>query len=512
MKPKNKSKSIIIEIICLLYVLLFIYAAISKVLDFENFQVQLGQSPLLSAFASWVSWLVLIVELTIALALIIPRFRTIGLLCALSLMTMFTAYIFIILHYSSFVPCSCGGILEKMTWNIHLVFNIVFIVLAAVAIVFHFKDLQNMRLGGIRFFPISIILITAIISTIAVILLFLSSEEIIHHKNPFIRSYPQHPITLDKEIDLKFNSYYFAGSADNRIFLGNYTDPLHVMSVDSDLQNRTSIKITFEPKNIPFKMVKIAVRGKHFYLKDGNVPVIFRGQIKDWKISTELKGAPKFTLAEPVDSTAIIFRSNHGINAAHVLGSFSTAESPKVKYNANLLEKQFDGIFDTDGMMVYDEKSGKIIYIYYYRNQYIVINKRLLLDYHGNTIDTITKAKIKVAYLKDRKQRKMSAPPFVVNAHAAVYGNLFFVHSKVKGRFENDKLWEQASIIDVYDLNKRSYVLSFAIYERPGKKLQSFMVTATHLYALVGNELMSYKLETIIKKEMKTVKDKVPDS
>src|SRR5690606_14139651 len=137
MKPTPTPRKIVIEIISLLYVLLFVYAAVSKLLDFENFQVQLGQSPLLSAFASWVSWLVIIVELTIALALIIPRFRNTGLLAALSLMTMFTAYIFIILHYSSFVPCSCGGILEKMTWNIHFVFNIVFIILAAVAIVFH---------------------------------------------------------------------------------------------------------------------------------------------------------------------------------------------------------------------------------------------------------------------------------------------------------------------------------------------------------------------------------------
>lgn len=39
--------------------LLFMYAAMSKMLDFENFQVQLAQSPLLSAYAGFVSYAVI---------------------------------------------------------------------------------------------------------------------------------------------------------------------------------------------------------------------------------------------------------------------------------------------------------------------------------------------------------------------------------------------------------------------------------------------------------------------
>ncbi|WP_269234997.1 MauE/DoxX family redox-associated membrane protein [Flavobacterium flavigenum] len=509
MESKGSLKSVVIEIICYLYILLFVYAAVSKLLDFENFQVQLGQSPLLSAFAVWVAWLVPLIELVIAAALIIPKFRNVGLFGTLALMTMFSFYIYIILHYSSFIPCSCGGILEKMTWNIHLVFNIVFVLLSVMAIIL---NRQKAKTSNRCYNTAKQIAGTTLISISVVVILFLSSENIMHRKNPFIRRYPQHPITLDKTIDLKFNSFYFAGNENNRIFLGNYTNPLQVVSWDSGLKNKRISKITFNPKKIPFKMVKIAVRGQYFYLNDGHVPAVFIGNIKDWKINSELKGSPRFSLVEPIDSTTIIFRSNHGKNAAHVLGRFSTQQSPKIKYNSNLLQKQVDGIFDTDGIMLYDEKLGKIIYLYYYRNQYIVVNNRLLLDYRGNTIDTITKAKIKVAYLTDKNQRTMSAPPLVVNAHAATYGNLLFVHSKVKGRFENDKLWEQASIIDVYDINKKSYLLSFALYERPDKKLQSFIVTATHLYAIVGNDLMSYKLTARIKNEMKTVQGKFPDS
>ena len=131
----NFRKNIIIAI-CYLYVLMLVYAATSKILDFENFKIQLGQSPLLSSFADWIAIMVPASELSIATLLVLPRFRFIGLFASYLLMVLFTAYIYIILNYSAFVPCSCGGILEKMTWNQHLIFNIVFIAFAIIAILF----------------------------------------------------------------------------------------------------------------------------------------------------------------------------------------------------------------------------------------------------------------------------------------------------------------------------------------------------------------------------------------
>lgn len=120
--------------ICLGYALLFTYAAVSKFLDFENFKVQLGQSPLLSAFTAWLSWAVPISEIVFALLVLIDKTRTIGLFLCFFLMMLFSAYIFIILNYSESIPCSCGGILEEMGWIEHLWFNIGFVLLAVIAL------------------------------------------------------------------------------------------------------------------------------------------------------------------------------------------------------------------------------------------------------------------------------------------------------------------------------------------------------------------------------------------
>jgi len=134
MKPTLKTINFIVNTICSLYALLFIYAATSKLLDFDTFRVQLGQSPLLNAFSDWVSVGVPGIEIVLAIMLLLPKYRLTGLYASYLLMSMFTMYIYIILNYSAFVPCSCGGILQKMTWNEHLLFNAVFILLAIVGI------------------------------------------------------------------------------------------------------------------------------------------------------------------------------------------------------------------------------------------------------------------------------------------------------------------------------------------------------------------------------------------
>ena len=505
MKVSQHIKNSIIETISIMYVLLFIYAAVSKLLDFENFQVQLGQSPLLSAFASWVSWGVPIIEILIALTLLIPRYRLVGLFAAFSLMVMFTTYIIIILNFSSFVPCSCGGILEKLGWTEHLVFNSLFILLGVMGLLL--GSHQNNSFMG-RMKPSSYfitILFGLLLSVGSVIVLFVSSEEIMHHENPFIRRYPHHPIALTHTADLKFNSYYFAGNVNDRVYLGNYTDPLHVLSMDTALQHRQIVKIAFDQTDIPFRMAKVVIRAPYFYLMDGTVPTIFSGNIKDWKISKELKNCPSFTLAEPIDSSIIAFRSNNSKKGAHIVGVFTAGRPAKIHYAPQLLQKQIDGIFDTDGMLQYSTLLNRIVYVYFYRNQFIVANKNSTLDYRGSTIDTVAHAKIKIAYLKGRTERKMAAPPLTVNAHTAICNNLLFVHSMVPGRYENNTLWKQASIIDVYDLKKNAYVMSFPIYKIDGKELQSLFVTSTHLYALIGEQLVIYELKAILQNEIKSV-------
>lgn len=501
MRLNSNIKSTLIELVFLSYILLFVYAATTKVLDFENFQIQLSQSPVLSAHSYWIARLVPFTELILAGILAIPRFRFKALLCSFSLMTMFTAYIFIVVNFSPYVPCSCGGILEKMSWDMHLIFNLIFMLSAIPVLLCSQKsEVQKNKI----FFTVKSIFSTVVLSIAMIIFLYVTSEKVMHSENPFIRRYPPHPAEFSNAVNLKVNSYYFAGFSNNKLYLGNYSVPSQILTLNKNLERQQIEQIQFDPKKIPFKVVTLHVSADYFYLLDGSVPKVFRGKIKNWKINKELNGIDYFTKALPVDSSTVAFRTNKGKKLTNILGIFSSGKNPEIKYKYDLLKSQTDGVFDTDGSLLYSEKLQKIVYLYFYRNEFIVAEKNGMLSYTGNTIDTIKHAKIKVTALKNGKEYAVSSPPFVVNPHAAVYQNLLFVHSAVKGRNENTSLWEKSFIIDIYDINKNIYLFSFPIYQTGSNKLASLLVNDTNLYAIIGNDLVVYELKDIIKKEFKS--------
>ena len=90
MKLNTRIQNLLLEIICYLYILLFVYAAVSKLIDFENFQTQLGQSPILSAHAKIISYLVILIELLLSVVLTIPKYRIYSLYLSVGLMITFT--------------------------------------------------------------------------------------------------------------------------------------------------------------------------------------------------------------------------------------------------------------------------------------------------------------------------------------------------------------------------------------------------------------------------------------
>ena len=192
MKNTATTKKYCIDLIGYLFIILFTYAAFSKLSDYESFTIQLGQSPLLSAFAGWVSWFIPAIEILIAILLMFNRTRFSALVASFGLMLMFSAYIYIILHYSEFVPCSCGGILEKMTWNQHLIFNLVFCFLAVIAIIMLSEQLPLQNRFRKTRCKILLLISTSIFAIGTVLLLFIKSEQIIHQENNFVRRYPPH--------------------------------------------------------------------------------------------------------------------------------------------------------------------------------------------------------------------------------------------------------------------------------------------------------------------------------
>jgi hypothetical protein len=128
------SKHLIVEIICSLLIILFIYASLSKLSAYDRFAVQLSKSPFITSFYQLVAWCIPAAEIGIALLLAIKSTRLAGLYASFFLMSLFTAYLLMMLNFSYYIPCSCGGVLAYLSWEQHIVFNAFFIVLAAAGV------------------------------------------------------------------------------------------------------------------------------------------------------------------------------------------------------------------------------------------------------------------------------------------------------------------------------------------------------------------------------------------
>ena len=132
---------------CLL-IILFLYTGVNKIIDHEQFQSTLANSPLLENSFLIMSYFVPIVEILLTFGLLVsliqerPILRKWSLFVSTLLMAAFTIYVGYMLKFSPKLPCSCGGIIQKMSWRQHLYFNILFTLMAATSLYLNQKKYQ----------------------------------------------------------------------------------------------------------------------------------------------------------------------------------------------------------------------------------------------------------------------------------------------------------------------------------------------------------------------------------
>lgn len=110
---------------------LWVYAAMSKVLNYEQSRMQMMNQVFPVTVNAVLLWLIPITELFIAGLLLFSKSRIVGLILSAILLFLFSGYVLLVmLNVFGRIPCSCGGIISKLSWGQHLVFNLVFLALA----------------------------------------------------------------------------------------------------------------------------------------------------------------------------------------------------------------------------------------------------------------------------------------------------------------------------------------------------------------------------------------------
>jgi uncharacterized membrane protein YphA (DoxX/SURF4 family) len=133
MSGRIGTKNWLVDVSQILLVGVFLYSAISKVLDYSDYYRNLMRSPLFhTGEVLIISHVVIIIEFATAVMLLIPKTRRTAFGLAFFLLISFSFYLTAIAFFFSSLPCGCGGILSKLGFGPHIVINLLSALFATV--------------------------------------------------------------------------------------------------------------------------------------------------------------------------------------------------------------------------------------------------------------------------------------------------------------------------------------------------------------------------------------------
>jgi hypothetical protein len=137
MSPRLIVKNIIVFAL----ILLWVYAAASKLLDFNMFKGQMHRQVLPDFLKISLVYILPLLEVVTAFLLLFDQTQLIGFFMSSVLMGTFTIYVgAAVFRFFDEVPCSCGGVLSSMGWDAHFIFNLFFLLLTATGFIIQYRE------------------------------------------------------------------------------------------------------------------------------------------------------------------------------------------------------------------------------------------------------------------------------------------------------------------------------------------------------------------------------------
>ncbi|WP_298741230.1 hypothetical protein [uncultured Chitinophaga sp.] len=332
-----------------------------------------------------------------------------------------------------------------------------------------------------------------LLSIATVWILYLAADKINHRPNGFIRLVPPHMATPEKILDIQYNSYYIAGASPTQIYLGNAVAPTYVLRMNYALSDTGHMRLEAAPGTKLSGPATVTIDSPHIYMTAGSRGAILQASLGAPVLQPLPEARRQFYNASPVSAASFILRMYDSAYHQNVLAK-RTLDTVLHQPRIPVLEKQLDGVFCTDGTLHYDPGTARLVYVYYYRNQFICLDTNLNIQYKGRTIDTVSRANIKVASLADEGRSTLASPAGVVNRLSCIDGKWIYVNSKLMANNEKKKEFDQLSVIDVYSLRDGAYHFSFYLPSLGDKKLRAFRVFGKTLVALYDHYVYTFRL------------------
>ncbi|MCH7408973.1 hypothetical protein MM239_06180 [Belliella sp. DSM 111904] len=129
------SRKWIAHIILWTLIVMWTYTGVGKLVAYQSFRGAILNQPFPNAIGAYVSIIVPLVEVLLAILLINLKTRVLGFMGSIALMSAFTTYVGLVwVEAFERVPCGCAGILEYVGWEAHFYINLSLLLLAMIGL------------------------------------------------------------------------------------------------------------------------------------------------------------------------------------------------------------------------------------------------------------------------------------------------------------------------------------------------------------------------------------------
>lgn len=322
-------------------------------------------------------------------------------------------------------------------------------------------------------------------------------EEEISLINGFERKFSSVRPVNKRVLDLDYNSYYLAGTSEDRIYLGNFKVPHFLLETDYFLTDSQYVQLAIPTdKKLAWKLLKMEIDSPHVYIYERLTPTVFHGMLPELDYKRSHLNGLSFSKMVPITPKKVVIRK-YDPNERQTELKLTSMNPSTQKPLSHTLQKQIDGIFCVDGLLTFNKELNQVIYVYFYRNQFLGLDTLMNVLYHGNTIDTVTQADIQYETIASENKHSLKKRK-TVNKMVSTFGDKLYIRSGLKADNESLESYKANAVIDVYSLRNQEYLYSFYIPGFKNEKLYEFVVHDNKLVAIYTQYLVVYDLQAFV--------------
>lgn len=350
---------------------------------------------------------------------------------------------------------------------------------------------------------ITLLTLITLLSFAVVVVLYALSEEPFSYQQNFTRIHHDAFITPHHAHDLKRSDYYIAGTTSNQIYFGNEKDSLTLYATDYAFQNIDTIQLHITPvaDTLQLNDSRIEVDSPYFYVKLGTQRMLYQGELNHWRAIHIFNDITYFKQAVATTAGTFAYVAEGGTAADKTRTNLLCTISPFQPFvvRNDILKGYTDGYYSTLGALRYSKTLRQLVYVYFYRDEFIIMDAQLNPLHHATSIGTVMREHIKPLEVS-KGVYTLASTSAVVNRNAQVYDSLLFIYSNLMSMNEDKSMFDSSNVIDVYNLVTQQYLFSFFIPDYKQIKLTSFYITGEHLITKHANYITTYSLNYNIPK------------